>query len=90
MESQRKRSSCEAGTLAYHHTVIDTYLSCEMGMILLFHQYYLQMQGMIRMNKAFIPCRASRKSFSFPRTFYGAKLPQVRGGDIISGDLSQC
>ena len=75
MESQRKRSSVKPGTRAYHHTVIISYLSCEMGMVLLFHQYYLQIQGMIRMNKAFLSLvEYQKRAFLFPEPFYGVKL----------------
>lgn len=52
-------------TLAHSHTVILSGLICEMGMILVFYQFYLQMQGMIRMNKAIVASSLKRDFFFF-------------------------
>lgn len=52
-------------SLAHSHTVILSGLICEMGMILVFYQFYLQMQRMIRMNKVFVASRVSKEIFFF-------------------------
>lgn len=60
----REKPSVRLESLAYSHTIILSYLICKVAMIPLFHQLYLQMQGMIRANRAFISSRVSRKILS--------------------------